>query len=168
MPDNTDGCRQAANSINAVASSELVTLTGDPIYFETDQAITDTPTLYLDVKDAQGRRPRAMLLEEVSYYMNQTGAVTYQLRLLQAATADDVDTLTDIVFWSPTAQADSVYYSYHATGYQATISTAEVAQYKLPRVVNFETAGRLYYMLDWSGAPGTTPGFIKVRGRFLR
>jgi hypothetical protein len=170
MTDHTDGCRIAANHICAVASGEKLTLTGGAgeVYFETDQAITDTPTLSIVITDNMGNRPRAMLLEEVTFYMNPTNAETYQLYLMQGATAGDLETFTDIVFWSPAAQADSVFYSYHASGYQATVSTDEVASYKLPRVVEFASPGILYYMLDWSGAPGVTPGFIKIKGRFLR
>jgi hypothetical protein len=61
-----------------------------------------------------------------------------------------------------------VCYTYRNSGYAATITTAEVAQYKLPRLVELATPGKLYFMLDWSGAPGVTPGFIKIRGRFLK
>src|SRR4030042_1598375 len=167
MTDHTDGCRIAANHISSVASGEKITLDGAAagVYFETDEALGDTPTVSVTIAESLGNKPRAMLLEEVSYYMNQANAVTYQLRLMQAATAGDPEQYTGLVFLGPPAQADTVYYSYHATGYQATIGTEEVAQYKLPRVVEFETPGVLFYMLDWSGAPGVTPGFIKVKGR---
>lgn len=170
MTDHFDSVRTGANHLSAVASGEKITLDGAAagVYFETDQALGDTPTLMMNITDSIGTPVKKFLLEEVCYYMNQTNAVTYQLYLLEDASADNVQQYTDLVFWSPAAQADTVCYTYRNSGYAATITTAEVAQYKLPRLVELATAGKLYYMLDWSGAPGVTPGFIKVKGRFLK
>ena len=36
---------------------------------------------------------------------------------------------------------------------------------ELPKIVNLAEAGKLYYMMIWTGAPGNTPGYIKVKGR---
>lgn len=170
MTDHFDSVRTGTNHLSSVASGEKITLDGAAagVYFETDEAMGATPTLTMDITDSIGTLVKKFLLEEVCYFMNPTNAVTYQLRLLEDATADDVQQYTDVVFWGPTLQADSVVYTYRNSGYAATLTTAEVAQYKLPRVVELATVGKLYYMLDWTGAPGVTPGFIKVKGRFLK
>ena len=170
MSTHQDSVRTSANHLTSVATGEKITLDGAAagVYFETDQALGDTPTLMMNVTDSIGTPVRKFLLEEVCYFMNPTAAETYQLYLLEDASADNVQQYTDLVFWSPAAQADSVCYTYRNSGYAATITTAEVAQYKLPRLVELATPGKLYFMLDWSGAPGVTPGFIKIRGRFLK
>ena len=163
-----DSVRTATNRGNLVVTGEHLDLAGTSNYFETDQALTDTPTLYMTLSTSTGDPVTKFLLEDVQYMMNPTNAVTYQLYLLEDATADDVQQTTDVAFWSPAAQADSVNYRYTAAGYQAATGTAEVAQYKLPRIVELATPNRLYYMVDWSGAPADTPGFIKIRGRALK
>jgi hypothetical protein len=165
-----DTVRTAANRANSVVIGELFDLAGTLNVFETDQALGDTPTLYLTITTPTNILVRRFLLEEVCYYMNPTAAVTYQLFLLEAASADNVEQLQDLVFFSPAAQADSVCYKYNNLGYCADVAstTAEVLQYKLPCVVELTDPGKLYYMLDWSGAPGDTLGFIKIRGRLLK
>ena len=166
---DVDSVRKATNRTNTVVSGEIITDgTGDE--FETDQAITTTPTKYLTLSTETGEDVHRFLLEEVRYYMNQTNAVTYQIWLLEAANADDVEQQSDVVFFTPAAQADSTGYKYTAAGYGASIggATAEAAQYKLPAIVELEDANKLYYMVDWSGAPGDTPGFLKIRGRLLK
>ncbi len=165
-----DTVRTAANRANTVVIGELFDLAGTLNVFETDQPITTTPTLYIPMSTPTNILVRRFLLEEVCYYMNPTNAVTYQLLLLEAASVDDVEQLQDLVFFSPAAQADSVAYRYNNLGYCADVAstTAEVLQYKLPVVVELTDPNKLYYMLDWSGAPGDTPGFIKIRGRLLK
>lgn len=165
---NPDSVRDALNRTNTVVSGEKLDLDGTLNYFETDEPMGTTPTLSMAGTTSTGRPVRKFLLEEVTYYMNPTNAVTYQLHLLEDSSADDVQQYTDQLFFSPAAQADSVIYSYRTSGYQATVSTAEVIQYKLPRIVELATPGVLYYMLDWSGAPGDTFGFIKIKGRLLK
>jgi len=168
MTEHPDSVRIGVNRLNLVVTGEHLDLAGTSNYFETDQALTTLPTLSMAVSSSTGVQVKKFLLEDVQYMMNPTAAETYQLYLLEDATADDVQQTTDIAFWSPAAQADSVNYRYNSAGYQAATGTAEVAQYKLPRIVELATANKLYYMLDWSGAPGNTPGFIKIRGKLLK
>jgi len=168
MSEHGDSVRDGVNRISTVVRGELIDADGSANVFETDQALGDTPTLSITLSTSTGRPVKKFLLEDVQYYMNQANVVTYQLYLLEAATADDVEQLTDVAFWSPAAQADSVMYRYASSGYQAAVGTAEVAQYKLPKIVELETPNTLYYMIDWSGAPGNTSGFIRIRGRQLK
>jgi len=168
MVAHDDSVRKGVNRLSLVVTGEKMDLAGTSNYFETDQTLADTPTLTMDVTTSTGEPVKKFLLEDVQYYLNPTAAETYQLYLFEDAIADDVDTTTAIAFWSPAAQADSVNYRYNSAGYQAATGTAEVAQYKLPRIVELATAGKLYYMLLWTGAPGDTLGFIKIRGRLLK
>lgn len=168
MSEHPDSVRTGVNRLNLVVTGEHLDLAGTSNYFETDQALTTKPTLSMTVSSSTGERVKKFLLEDVQYMMNPTAVETYQLYLLEDTTADDVQQTTDIAFWSPAAQADSVNYRYNSAGYQAATGTAEVAQYKLPRIVELATPGKLYYMLDWSGAPGDTSGFIKIRGKLLK
>lgn len=168
MSEHPDSVRTGINRVVTAVTGEKLDLAGTSNYFETDQNLTTLPTLSLSVTTSTGQPVKKFLLEEVQYYMNQANAVTYQLYLLEDASADDVQQYTDLVFFSPAAQADSVMYSYRTSGLQAGIAGAEAVQYKLPRIVELATAGTLYYMIDWSGAPGDTLGYIKVKGRLLK
>jgi hypothetical protein len=163
MVDHPDSVRTGVNRSNLVVTGEVVDGT-----FTTDQAIGTTPTLTITLSTSTGEPVKKFLLEDVQFALNCTNAVTYQLYLLEAATADDVLQTTDLAFFSPAAQADAVNYRYTNAGYSAALGTAEAAQYKLPRIVELETPNTLYFMLDWSAAPGATTGIIKIRGRLLK
>lgn len=117
--------------------------------FETNQAITDTPTLTITCSDPYAKR---VLLTEVMWYMNPTNLETYEMYLLEGEEAQDVDSLAEIVFDSGPLMVDSqVYLAKEASG-------------KLPRIVDLTIPGILNYLMTWTGAPGNTPGFIKARG----
>ena len=135
---------------NQMVEAELIDEDGTDNVFETDQVITDTPTLYITLDDPKCKR---FLLEEVTWMMNPTAVETYQLVLFEEANADNVISLSKIVFDSGALLVDS----------QAYMSA--MGQGKLPRIVDLTIPGRLYYMLLWTGAPGDTPGYVKVRGR---
>jgi hypothetical protein len=165
-----DTVKKATNRTNSVVVGEINDLAGTLNSFETDEAITATPTQYITLTSSTGEDVHRFELEEVVYNINPTAAVTYQLWLLEASNADDVEQTTDVVFFSPAAQADTITYRYTKAGYSASVagSTAEVAQYKLPVTVELENPNRLWYLTDWSGAPGNSPGILKVRGRLLK
>ena len=135
---------------NQMVEAELIDADGAGNVFETDQVITDTPTLFITLDDPYCKR---FMLEEVTWMMNPTAAETYQLVLFEEANADDVISLSKIVFDSGPLLVDS----------QAYLSAK--GQGKLPRIVDLAVPGRLYYMMLWTGAPGNTPGYVKVRGR---
>ena len=138
---------------NIMVYGSLVDADGAANYFETDQPIGTTPTLFFVLTPSTVRRFR---LTSVRFYMNPANAVTYELYLLEAATADDVYNLSDVVFDSDALKADSVAYSY--TGSNST---------KLPTDVYLHSPPYLYYMIDWSAAPGDTSGYIEVRGELM-
>jgi len=122
-------------------------------YFETDQAITDIATLYMTLFPTNIKKFK---LTSVKFYMDPTNAVTYELYLLSNTVADDITNLSYVVFDSDAAKADSVAYVY--TGSNSI---------KVPTDVLLEVPGRLYYMIDWSGAPGDTKGYLDVRGEAM-
>ena len=165
MVDFPDSVRTGVNRTNSVVTGTLISATGAAL--ETDQAMGETPTLYMSVTCNTGYPVKAFQLDEVLYNMNPTNAVTYQLWLLEQSSADDDQQLADIVFASPAAQADDVTYRKYGHSEQADFAAPTEAFY-LPRLVNLTEPGKLYYMIDWTGAPGVTAGFIKIRGRLLK
>jgi hypothetical protein len=141
---------------------------GTSNYFETDDdnPLTSIPTLAIDLSCKSNVTITRFLLESLDYYMNQTAAVTYTLYLFEGASADDVTHLSELVFQSPAAQADVTLYWYR-NGYSGTPDTIATLDASLPKVVKLSVPNKLYYTINWSGAPGNTPGFITVRGRLL-
>ena len=116
--------------------------------FEADQDIGTLSTLAILLEPTV----KAFLLQEVMFYMNPTAAETYELYFLEGPIADDMTALSKVVFNSGPLMADSVpYYVCEAQG-------------KLPRIVSLDEPGLLYYNVDWTGAPGNTPGYIVVKG----
>jgi len=120
--------------------------------FEIDQLVTDTPTLYMLLEPTV----KSFLLEEIFYWMNPTAVETYQLFLFEGPEADDVLSRSKLVYESAAARADSTAY--------LVVRDGAV----LPRIVNLDEPGKLYYALDWTGAPGNTPGHLVVKGREMR
>lgn len=116
--------------------------------FETDKAVTDEPTQYIQLDP----EVEAFELTEVFYWINPTAAETYRLMLFEGPEAADITSLSKMVFDSGALQADSIPYRETQGGL------------KLPVIVKLDTAGRLYYNTDWTGAPGNTPGFLVVKG----
>lgn len=114
--------------------------------FETDQAETDTPTLYLSTF----RYPENLVMGmayRIHYELEPTNAVTYTLRLYCNSIANDIWSRSEKLYESPAGQADSIEYD---------------REVKIPfKLIN---PGRIWYTIDWSAAPGNTPGFIEVTG----
>ena len=147
-------------AVNVLGQAQLVyckllDAAGTGNYFETDEAMGATPTLYMSLVPSDVER---FVLDEISYRMEAANAVTFQLYLLEDASADDLTQLSDVIFDSGAAQARNTTYNISPTGAHTTL---------VPRNVKLATAGKLYYMIDWSGAPGNTPGFIYIKGRKL-
>jgi len=127
----------------------LLDTAGAGDYFETDQLVTDEPTKSIRCNMRPFTR---FLLKDISYYMLPDNAVTYKLALFSGAEAVDLSSFSKLAYESPAAQAKDTLY--HRCNNEDT----------LPRIIILDTPGRLYYSLDWSGAPGNCPGFIRVRG----
>lgn len=122
-------------------------------YFESDQPLGTTPTLSFvgspAIQDA--------LIHTIKWQFTPTNAVTYRLYLLQDAQAVDERSESDIFFDSGAGLA----------GGSINIQVAGGSPSKLPVHVRLATAGTIYYLIDWSAAPGDTTGYIKVYGEAL-
>jgi len=130
----------------------LVDVDGTGNVFETEGVITAIPDLLLTTDD---KRVHRFEITDIIFYMNPTAAETYEILLFEGAFAGDVKSLAQIVWRSGAAMVDS-------TPYIRTNNEDE-----LPKIVELSNEGLLYYMMLWTGAPGNTPGYIKVRGRKL-
>ena len=130
----------------------LVDADGTGNVFESVDLITDTPSTTLTTDD-----PRVKHFEiiDIIFMMNPTAAETPEIVLLEGAIADDVTSLSKIVWTSGAGMVDS-------TRYIRSNNEDE-----LPKIVNLDDEGLLYYLMIWTGAPGNTPGYIRVRGRKL-
>lgn len=128
--------------------------------FETDHAITDTPTrrivLSRDVKRFQ--------LEEVRYLTDQTNAVTSELLLFEDAQADNVRAAMHRAFSSGATVPDDK--AYIAVGNKMSSGAAvQTNATPLPVVMNLARPGQVFWNIDWSGAPADTLGYIELVGK---
>ncbi len=122
-------------------------------YFETDQAMGDTPTLsFVGAPAVLNIR-----IHTIKWQMNPTAAETYQLYLLERASTDDQQQESDIIFDSGAGMVGGTIYTQVPGGSPA----------KLPIDVKLDDLGEIFYMLDWTGAPGNTGGYIKIYGEVL-
>lgn len=144
---------------NKMVHGEVIDTDGTLEYFEGklsgggggSDAIGDTPVGCIQLYQTDILNFR---LDSVRYYCNPTNAVTYELYLFEQASANNMQNLADVVFDSGDAQVDSESY-------------IGVRGNKFPIDIKLGDAGKLYYLIDWTGDPGTTPGYIKIRGREL-
>jgi hypothetical protein len=120
--------------------------------FETNQNKTDTPTLaLLDFRimtGSVGANLKAGLIHRIHFRLNPTNAVTYTLRIWQAAIAADYESNMNMLYESPAARADDTDY--------------DVAELVIPFIL--ANTGMIYYSVEWTGAPGITTGFLAVSG----
>lgn len=110
---------------------------------ETDEALTATATRTLTMPSWV----RSGKITRISYMLNPTAAVTYQLAVLEGSNADDNEQQSREVYRSAALLADSTVYNDYSE-----------------RAFILDTAGTIYYIIDWSGAPGNTVGYIVVEG----
>jgi len=123
--------------------------TGD--IFETDQAKTVLPTHRFTSAQYPHKRVKSGKINRVHYRLNPTNAETYQLRIWARAVngaATPYEQEVALLYESPAAQADDQPY--------------EDVEMDIPFTLH--TAGYIYYSIDWTGAPGNTPGMIEVEG----
>jgi len=126
---------------------------GAPGYFETDQAMGTTPTLSFVGSPAV----KNVMIHEIRWQITPTAAETYQLYLLEDASANDEQQESEIIFDSGAGMVGGTIYKQVLGGSPS----------KLPTLARLATAGTIYYMTGWSGAPGPSSGYIKVFGEVL-
>ena len=168
--DNIESVKLAVNRAAVAVIAEKLDYAGTSNYFETfTETIASTATLTIDVTcNSDNKLPiTRFIIDEIRYYMNPTAGETYQLFLFDGPTADDLTQHSDVIFESPAALVDSTEYIWRHGGMGSFPNLATV-DLTLPCTVDLHTAGKLYYMLDWTGDPGNTPGYIKIKGRLLK
>lgn len=129
----------------------LIDTDGSGNYFETDQPLGTTPTKYIQLYPTDVKKFR---LDSIRYYFEAANSVTFELYLLEASNANDVQSKADVVWDSDSQKARNTMY--------ISLNTIRV-----PIDVNLTDAGKLYYLVDWSAACGNTPGYLEVRGEKL-
>ena len=133
-------------------SGKVVTEDGVIDKFETDQDLDATPSLFIQLD----QEVEVFELINVKYMFNPTAAETYELYLLEASVAGNVENRSNVVYDSGVTRLDSqMYIDNELSG-------------KTPIVCDLTAnPGKLYYVTNWTGPPGTTPGYVKVFGRKL-
>lgn len=115
--------------------------------FQASFAKTDTPT---HVFPAAHRNPiffKKGIALRVHYRLNPTNAATYTLRIYRAAYDDDYASNRSLLYESLALRADD-------TDYDVEIETPFIML----------GAGIMLYAIEWTAAPGVTPGFVEVSG----
>lgn len=110
---------------------------------ETDEAMTATATRTLTIPSWI----KCGKITRISYYLDRTNIVTYQLAILEGSNADDVTQMAKEVYRSAAGLLDATKYDDYSE-----------------RAFILDTIAVMYYIIDWSGAPGATIGFIVVEG----
>lgn len=116
----------------------------DPI-FETDKSKTDTPTITLKTDPNWVKRG---IITRILYRLNPTAAETYTLMVFEAAKANNYESNSRLLYESAAARVDDTDY----------VEEDAWIIFKL------DTAGIFYIATDWTGAPGVTPGYIRIEG----
>lgn len=125
--------------------------------FITDEVLgTDDPTRYLTLYPATIQKFR---LNSIRFKIKPTASETYRLYLLE----DNTDPALGGAGLFDVLQASQVVYDSGA-GMVSNTHYTEIGGGILPIEINLADTGKLYWMLDWTGAPGNTEGFIVIRG----
>jgi len=127
--------------------------TGVPGYFETEQVWGTLPTLSFVGAPAVLH----IRIHTIKHQITPDGAQTYKLWLLERASDNDEQSESDIIY----ASEDAV------TAGEIVCVVPGGSPAKLPIDVKLGTAGTIYYIIDWSAAPGNSSGYIKVYGEVL-
>jgi len=116
--------------------------------FNTSQIKTDAPTLYLQTLRFPGKLYTGEI-NRIHYRLNPTNAATYILRIWSGTVAAAPYALNmRLIYESPALQADDTDY--------------DRAELTIPFVLSIRD--QLFYSIEWTAAPGNTPGFIEVGG----
>jgi len=119
-------------------------------FFESDQPLGTTPTLYMTGSPAVSN----IMIHTIKWQFTPTNAVTYQLFLLEDAQAVDEHSESNVLFASDEGMVGGTIY----------VQVEGGTPPKLPIQISLATEGRIYYLIDWSAAPGDTIGYIKIYG----
>jgi len=121
--------------------------------FEADQPLGTEPTLFFVGVPAVPH----IMIHTIKHQFTPTAAETYQLYLLEAATAEDEQSEAEIIFDSGAGMVGGTMY----------IQVTGGAPARLPVMARLTDPGMIWYLVDWSGPPGDTDGYIRVYGEAL-
>lgn len=122
--------------------------------FEDDEPISAVaPTHYMTGAPLASN----IMIHAVKYQMIPTAAVTYQLYLLEAATAEQQQQEAEIIYDSGAGIASG----------EVVLWVAGGAPSRLPVPARLAAPGVIWYKIDWSAAPGNTAGYIRVYGEMM-
>ena len=139
--------------VQEIFTALLIDTDGTDNVFETDQTKTTTPTLGFY---AEPSTVIDGLINRVHWRINPTNAVTYDFWILTDAQADDYASESLIVFSSE-----------DTAGIADCADNTEYIVEGLEIPFHLSIVGYFYYLIDWSAAPGNTPGYLKIEGRFV-
>lgn len=126
-----------------------------PGYFGTDEALGATPTIpFVGEPRWTAKHVR---ITTIKHQFTPTNAVTYQLYLLEDATANDEQSEAEVIYDSGSGQVSGQMYIVVPGGSPS----------KLPVDARLTDPGTIWILVDWSGNPGSTSGYIKVYGEVL-
>lgn len=129
-------------------------------FFETDHADTDTPTEFILLSKPVNK----FELQQVRWSINPTNAVTPEIMFFEKAIADDDRSRARLAWRSGASLVDSAVYN--AVGSKTSTGAATQANaHPLPVTMILDTPGKVWYNIDWSGAPADTKGAIELVGR---
>lgn len=95
-----------------------------------------------------------IMIHTVKWQFTPTAAETYQLYLLEGATAEAEQQEAEVIFDSGAGMVGGVVNLWVAGGVPT----------RLPVMARLTVAGTIWYKIDWSGPPGNTDGYIRVYG----
>lgn len=120
--------------------------------FETDKAENDTPTITIPNCDPDTLKKG--ILTEVYVRLNWTNAVNLNaLRIYEDAKAGDKESESHKIFDS--------------SDYYATLTDDQEYRFLLNKAFILATEGTFFITTDWSGAPGNTPGTLRLDGETI-
>ena len=156
-----DGVRKAALMEATPVYGRLVDTLGTSVFFETDHAITDTPTQTITLS----RNVKNFRLDEIRYYMNSANAVTSQALLFDEIHVGDDESAIHLIYASSAGLVKGSMYRASTGSHLATGAIVETLDTVPPATFRLETPGQIPFNQDWSAAPGVTKGAIIIIGR---
>ena len=119
--------------------------------FETNQAVTDTPTQYFTDIVKPGTLKEGVIKQIRVKIDNANNQNITQLTLYADAQADNVQTVAEKIWDSTEEEA-------------AGLTDGTEYLFEVDRHFTLKTAGRMFYQTTYAGAPGNAPGTLVVEG----
>jgi hypothetical protein len=128
-------------------------------FFSTSQDISTTPTRYLgDTYPPEFPNLKKGVLQRIHYWLKPTALETFTLRLWMGGAAlgslSAQQLLNSLIFESAAAKVGNTRYE------EPNVLTGTYL--KIP--FTLLSKGKLYYSVQWTGAPGPTLGYVDVYG----